>query len=70
MQDVSIAELDRRQVLHSWSVNENFQGVEVARAEGSYFWDTSGKRWFDLSAQLPYLSLGFDQLALRSDPLR
>ena len=61
MTEPSIAELDRRHVLHSWSVNENYQGVEVTRAEGCHFWDTSGKKWFDLSAQLLCVNAGHGQ---------
>jgi adenosylmethionine-8-amino-7-oxononanoate aminotransferase len=61
MQEPTIAELDRRHVLHSWSVNENYQGVEVSRAEGCYFWDTTGKRYFDLSAQLLCVNAGHGQ---------
>src|SRR5829696_7503620 len=61
MQDPSIVELDRRHVLHSWSVNENYQGLEITRAEGCYFWDASGKRYFDLSAQLLCMNAGHGQ---------
>jgi taurine--2-oxoglutarate transaminase len=61
MQEPTISELDSRHVLHSWSVNENYQGVEVSRAEGCYFWDTSGKRYFDLSAQLLCVNAGHGQ---------
>jgi taurine---2-oxoglutarate transaminase len=61
MQDPTVSEMDQRHVLHSWSVNENYKGVEVQRAEGCYFWDTSGKRYFDLSAQLLCVNAGHGQ---------
>jgi taurine---2-oxoglutarate transaminase len=61
MQESSIPELDRRHVLHSWSVNEGYQAPEVVRAEGCYFWDAAGKRYFDLSAQLLCVNAGHGQ---------
>lgn len=49
---------DRAHVFHSWSAQSMINPVVVAGGEGSYFWDESGKRYFDMSAQLMNLNLG------------
>ncbi len=49
---------DRAHVFHSWSAQSMINPIVVAGGEGSYFWDESGKRYFDMSAQLMNLNLG------------
>jgi taurine---2-oxoglutarate transaminase len=53
-----IRELDRRYVLHSWSVQQAIDPLPVAGAEGSYFWDYDGKRYLDFASQLINVSIG------------
>lgn len=50
--------LDKRHVIHSWTVNETLDPLVVERAEGVYFWDTDGKRYLDFSSALCNLNLG------------
>ncbi len=49
---------DRAHVFHSWSVQGAIKPVVVAGALGSWFWDDTGKRYFDMSAQLMNMNLG------------
>ena len=49
---------DRAHVFHSWSIQGALNPVEIAGAEGSYMWDTSGKRYLDFSSQLVNVNIG------------
>src|SRR3954454_11038773 len=53
-----ILELDKRYVLHSWSVQDAINPLPVAGAEGRYFWDYDGKRYLDFASQLVNVSIG------------
>ncbi|HEU4566534.1 MAG TPA: aminotransferase class III-fold pyridoxal phosphate-dependent enzyme, partial [Marmoricola sp.] len=50
--------LDHAHVFHSWSAQKLIDPLPVARAEGSCFWDMSGKRYLDFSSQLVNLNIG------------
>jgi taurine--2-oxoglutarate transaminase len=54
----TVRELDRRHVFHSWSAQKLIDPLPVSRAEGSCFWDMSGKRYLDFSSQLVNLNIG------------
>ncbi len=49
---------DRAHVFHSWSVQGALNPVEITGAEGSYMWDSSGKRYLDFSSQLVNMNIG------------
>ena len=51
-------ENDRSHVFHSWSAQAALNPVVVAGAKGSWFWDDTGKRYFDMSAQLMNMNIG------------
>jgi taurine---2-oxoglutarate transaminase len=53
-----IQELDRKHVLHSWSVQNQISPLPVAGAEGRYFWDHDGNRYLDFASQLVNVNLG------------
>jgi taurine--2-oxoglutarate transaminase len=53
-----IRELDKRYVLHSWSVQNAINPLPVAGAEGRYFWDYDGNRYLDFASQLVNVSIG------------
>jgi taurine--2-oxoglutarate transaminase len=53
-----IQELDRRYVLHSWSVQDQISPLPVAGGEGRYFWDYDGNRYLDFASQLVNVSIG------------
>lgn len=45
--------------LHSWSAQGGLNPTVVAKAEGIYFWDSDGKKYYDMSSQLVNLNIGF-----------
>jgi taurine--2-oxoglutarate transaminase len=49
---------DRAHVFHSWSAQGAIDPLPVAGAEGSYFWDYTGKRYLDFSSQLVNVNIG------------
>src|SRR3954471_19628580 len=53
-----IRELDKRHVLHSWSVQSAINPLPVAGAEGRHFWDYDGNRYLDFASQLVNVSIG------------
>jgi taurine---2-oxoglutarate transaminase len=53
-----IRDLDKRHVLHSWSVQNAINPLPVAGAEGRYFWDYDGNRYLDFASQLINVSIG------------
>jgi len=44
--------------LHSWSAQGNLNPEVITKAEGIYFWNEEGKRYYDMSSQLVNLNLG------------
>ncbi|QOX63203.1 aminotransferase class III-fold pyridoxal phosphate-dependent enzyme [Anoxybacterium hadale] len=44
--------------LYSWSAQKKINPMVVSKAEGIYFWDEDGKKYFDMSAQLVNSNLG------------
>ncbi len=61
-----MAEITREQVLeydkkynqHPW-LTGNVDPIAVERAEGIYFWDYNGKKYYDMSSQLANVNLGY-----------
>ena len=49
---------DRAHVFHSWSAQGTLNPTEIAGGEGSYFWDSSGKKYLDFTSQLVNLNIG------------
>lgn len=44
--------------LHSWSPQGGLDPKVITKAEGIYFWDADGKRYFDMSSQLVNMNIG------------
>jgi taurine--2-oxoglutarate transaminase len=59
-----VRRLDRAHVLHSWSAQAHIDPMPIARAEGSCFWDCSGKRYLDFSSQLVNVNIGYQHPAV------
>jgi taurine---2-oxoglutarate transaminase len=57
--DETIRRLDRRHVFHSCSAQALIDPMPIARAEGSYFWDSDDHRYLDFSSQLVNVNLGY-----------
>jgi taurine--2-oxoglutarate transaminase len=53
-----MASLTKQHNFFSWSAQAAVQPITMTRAEGCYFWDASGKRWFDLNSQLMCVNIG------------
>ncbi len=53
-----VVALDRRYLIHSWSVQSALAPLAVAGAEGRYFWDYEGNRYLDFASQLVNVSIG------------
>ena len=49
---------DRAHVFHSWSAQGTLNPVEITGGEGSYFWDSTGKKYLDFSSHLVNLNIG------------
>ena len=49
---------DRAYVLHSWSVQGKLTPKVIEKAEGVFFWDEDGKRYYDMGSQLVNLNIG------------
>jgi taurine---2-oxoglutarate transaminase len=54
-----IIDLNRRYVFFSWSVQKAVQPIPVTGGEGITYWDASGRRFKDFSAQLMNLNIGY-----------
>ena len=50
---------DAEYCLRPWAVQKNQNPIPVARADGIFFWDYDGKRYYDMSSQLVNVNLGF-----------
>lgn len=49
---------DKEKNLHSWTAQSCIDPKVITKAEGVYFWDHSGKRYFDMSSQLVNVNIG------------
>ncbi|WP_338432204.1 aminotransferase class III-fold pyridoxal phosphate-dependent enzyme [Clostridium tyrobutyricum] len=54
----TIKKYDREYNLHSWSAQKKIDPLVITKAEGIYFWDSTGKKYFDMSSQLVNLNIG------------
>lgn len=54
-----VKKLDKEYVLHSWSVQNKLDPMVVRKAEGIYFYDDKGKKYYDMSSQLVNLNIGY-----------
>lgn len=59
-----ISEKSKKYNLHSWSAQAGLNPMEVTKAEGIYFWDDQGNKYYDMSAQLVNSNLGHGNRAL------
>ncbi|WP_353355858.1 aspartate aminotransferase family protein [Intrasporangium sp. DVR] len=55
----TVRQLDRDHVFHSWSAQGLIDPLPIARAQGSYFWDYTGRRYLDFSSQLVNVNIGY-----------
>lgn len=53
-----VLEYDKKYNQHPW-LSGTVNAIPVERAEGIYFWDYDGKRYYDMSSQLANVNLGY-----------
>jgi taurine--2-oxoglutarate transaminase len=58
MSTEEIVSLTKKHSFFSWSAQDAVRPIPMVRAEGVYFWDASGKRYFDLNSQLMCVNIG------------
>ncbi len=51
-------EMSLKYNLHSWSAQGKLNPIVVSKAEGIYFWDQDGKKYYDMSSQSVNSNLG------------
>jgi taurine--2-oxoglutarate transaminase len=55
----TIKTLDKRHLVHSWSVQQDLDPMVVETGQGVYFWDADGNQYLDFSSALVNLNLGY-----------
>lgn len=53
-----IVRLNKEYTLTSWTAQDDWNPITMARGEGVYFWDADGKRFIDFSSQLVNVNVG------------
>ena len=64
MADLSVSEIVSKYTYGTWRPQKGWKPLHVTKAEGSCFFDASGKRYIDLSAQLMCSNLGHQNQAV------
>jgi taurine--2-oxoglutarate transaminase len=59
-----ISEMSKKYNLHSWSAQGKLNPMTVTKAEGIYFWDDEGNKYYDMSSQLVNSNLGHGNKAI------
>ena len=59
-----IREMSKKYNLHSWSAQKDLQPAVITKAEGIFFWDEDGKKYYDMSSQMVNANLGHGNRAL------
>lgn len=54
----NVVEMGKKYNLYSWSAQGKINPTNIVKAEGIYFWDEDGKKYYDMSAQLVNMNLG------------
>jgi len=61
---MDIKETSKKYNLHSWSAQKALNPAVIVKAEGIYFWDEDGNKYYDMSSQLVNANLGHGNRAL------
>lgn len=54
----NVVEMGKKYNLYSWSAQSKINPVNIVKAEGIYFWDEDGKKYYDMCSQLVNMNLG------------
>ena len=60
----TIKETSKKYNLHSWSAQKALNPAVITKADGIFFWDEDGNKYYDMSAQLVNANLGHGNRAL------
>jgi len=58
MSHEDLVQQNKAYTLASWTAQESWNPISMARAEGVFFWDGDGKRYIDWSSQLMNVNVG------------
>jgi taurine---2-oxoglutarate transaminase len=64
MAEINVSETVAKHTFGTWRYQRGWKPLYIKKAEGCYFWDGSGKRYLDLSAQLMCSNLGHQNPAV------
>jgi taurine--2-oxoglutarate transaminase len=64
MDSEKVVDLTSKYTYGTWRFQKNWKPLHVTDAEGCYFFDSSGKKYLDLSAQLMCMSVGHKNPAI------
>lgn len=53
-----IRDKDKKYNLHSWCAQGDLNPIVVEKADGIFYWDAAGKKYYDMSSQLVNLNVG------------
>src|SRR5260370_9763363 len=53
-----IVKLTKQYTIFEWSAQAAVSPIPMARAQGIFFWDANGKRYFDFNSQLMCTNIG------------
>lgn len=53
-----IIDLNKETSIFPWAAHSKVNPIPIAKAEGSFFWDFDGKKYFDLNSQLMCSNIG------------
>ncbi len=59
-----VMEQGKKYNLYSWSAQKNLAPANIVDAKGIYFWDETGKKYYDMSSQLVNVNLGHKNQAV------
>lgn len=65
--DGQIKKDDQHYVLHAWAKQKNIHSKIIKKGEGVFFWDESGKKYYDMCSQLVYLNVGHNHPKLMEE---
>lgn len=63
-ENANVVDIVTKHTYGTWRPQKGWKPIHVTKAEGSCFWDASGKRWIDASAQLMCSNLGHQNPAV------
>jgi taurine--2-oxoglutarate transaminase len=64
LSDMSVADIVSRYTFGTWRPQKGWKPMHIVKAEGVYFYEASGKRFLDMSAQLMCSNLGHQNEAV------